>query len=73
MGIMRLGQDCSPEQMEQACTYALQVRIYSYRYFSKILKQITQQKANIQVDKRIIIHSNIRGSQAYQGGGINAH
>jgi transposase len=75
MGIMRLGKDCSPDIMEHACQEALNKRTYSYKYFSIIFKQTIAKfdKGSIKEETdRVVLHDNVRGSSAYERGGINA-
>jgi transposase len=75
MGIMRLGKDCSTEIMEQACKEAINKKIFSCKYFSIILKEtITKfdKKSTKGEADKIVMHNNIRGSIAYERGGINA-
>jgi hypothetical protein len=50
---------------------ALERNAFSYKYFSLILKQVTQNVADNSTEK-IVIHDNVRGSSAFAGGGINA-
>lgn len=71
MGIMRLGNSCSSDVMENACQEALEKSTYSYKYFSIILKQASVKTSCIQ-SSRIINHENLRGKTAFAGGGINA-
>jgi transposase len=75
MGIMRLGKDSPSEIMESACKEALDKRTYSYKYFSIIFRQntakINKNSDNSKPDK-IVSHKNVRGSNAYAGGGLNA-
>jgi len=70
MGIMRYSKSYSNEVMERASRDALDKKIYSFKYFSIILKQMAI-KMPIQ-DERIIKHDNVRGSNAFTGGGIHA-
>jgi len=71
MGIMRLASNHSAENMEAASNEALQKRTYTYKYFSMILKQVANRETTIKTEK-IVPNSNIRGAQAYAGGGLNA-
>jgi transposase len=71
MGIMRFGNNHSNEIMEAASLEALDKNTISYKYFSIILKQVTAKVAQNQTEK-IISHDNVRGSNAFAGGGINA-
>ena len=71
MGIMRFSKSYSDEIMESASQEAPDRNACSYKYFSLILKQVTQNVAESNTEK-IIIHDNVRGSSAFVGGGINA-
>jgi hypothetical protein len=71
MGIMRFGSNYSNEIMETASREALDKNTCSYKYFSIILKQITAKVTGDKTEK-IINHDNVRGSNAFAGGGINA-
>jgi len=71
MGIMGWSKSYPPEVMEAASREALDKNIYSYKYFSMILKTVAQ-KAGVRDGEKIITHDNLRGSNAFLGGGINA-
>ena len=58
-GILRIGSTATPRQMEEACRTALAHNIYSYAYFTELLKTKKQQEP--------IIHSNLRGKDYYKG------
>jgi len=58
--------------MEKASKKALDMEIYSYKYFKMIIKKESMRKARDKSSDKVIIHSNLRGSSAYVGGGINA-
>lgn len=72
MAIMSHAKNCSSDIMEIASRKALDLEIYSYKYFKMILKQEFLKKGKDKRSDRIIVHSNLRGSSAYVGGGINA-
>ena len=72
MAIMSHTKDCSSDVMEKASRKALDLEIYSYKYFKMIIKQEASKKVKGKRSNKIIIHSNLRGSSAYTGGGINA-
>ena len=57
--------------MESASREAIEKNTISYKYFSIILKQVTAKASKNGVEK-IIVHENVRGSNAFTGGGINA-
>jgi transposase len=71
MGIMRLSKTYDPESMEKASQEALSQKIYTYKYFSIILKKAAARTLQSKKEK-VIQHANVRGSQAYAGGGIHA-
>lgn len=71
MGIMRFSKSYSEEIMENASRKALERNTCSYKYFSLILKQVTQIIAE-DSDEKIIHHDNVRGRDAFTGGGLNA-
>ena len=70
MGIMRLCKDYPLEIMEAASKAALERNIVSFKYFKIFVKQIASSLPNKNGEK-IIKHENIRGRQAYAGGGIS--
>lgn len=71
MGIMRFASTHSNEIMEAACCEAIDKNTISYKYFSIILKQVTAKAAQNKTEK-VIRHENVRGSNAFAGGGIHA-
>lgn len=71
MGIMRLGRSYSEEIMETASREALEKNTCSYKYFNIIIRQMAAKTA-VDVTGRIIANENIRGRNAFAGGGINA-
>jgi transposase len=71
MGIMRLCKNYSTEIMESASREALDKNTCSYKYFGMILKQAAAMVSKTSPEK-IITHHNVRGSNAFTGGGINA-
>lgn len=71
MGIMRLGKDYSTAIVERASREALDKNTCSYKYFGIILKQVAAMGSKTP-PQRIINHDNIRGSNAFTGGGIHA-
>lgn len=71
MGIMRFASNHTNEIIESTSREALDKNIISYKYFSIILKQVVSKTAQNQAEK-IIDHDNLRGSNAFSGGGINA-
>ncbi len=72
MAIMSHTKNSPPEVMEIASRKALSLEIYSYKYFKMIIKQESTKKEKGRRPCKIIVHSNLRGSSAYVGGGINA-
>jgi hypothetical protein len=71
MGIMRYAGNHSNEILEKTCREALDKNTISYKYFSIILKQVTARTAQSKIEK-VILHDNVRGSNAFTGGGLNA-
>lgn len=71
MGIMRLSKSYTSEAMEKGSQEALAKKTYSYKYLSIILKQVSAKVEKVKAEK-VIQHPNLRGSQAYSGGGIHA-
>jgi transposase len=71
MGIMRLGKDYSIAIVEKASREALDKNACSYKYFGIILKQVATTISKTPPEK-IISHDNIRGINAFLGGGISA-
>jgi hypothetical protein len=57
--------------MEEASQKALAQKTYTYKYFSIILKQVSPRSLK-PAEEKIIHHDNVRGNQAYVGGGIHA-
>ena len=70
MGIMRLGKNYPAETMEAACSKAVDLNVYSYKYFEMIIKQASQAKNNPPDTKPPVRQSNIRGRDAFEGGGV---
>jgi transposase len=70
MGIMRLGKNYSAAIMERASREALDKNICSYKYFGIILKQVAATVPKTPPQK-IVNHDNLRGSNAFAGGGIH--
>jgi len=71
MAIMSHSKDTPAIVMETASKKALELEIYSYKYFKMLVRKELKEKDKKQPAK-IIIHSNLRGKSAYAGGGINA-
>ncbi len=71
MGIMRLAKNHSHELMESASQEALEKDLCSFKYFSIILKKQFGKMVEGKQEKPIA-HDNIRGSSAFQGGGLHA-
>jgi len=71
MAIMSHSKNTSNEIMEITSRKALELEIYSYKYFKMLLKKEGAKKEKVKPE-RIIAHSNLRGKSAYVGGGINA-
>jgi transposase len=67
LGILRLGQKFSAERLEEVCSQALGMKVYSYR----VIERLLQERAKSQPRKRtrpqteLPHHENIRGSSYY--------
>ena len=72
MAIMSFSKDCPASVMENASKKALDMKIYSFKYFKMIFKQMSLEEEKDKSSARIVAHDNLRGSDAYAGGGINA-
>ena len=72
MAIMSFSKDCPASVMENASRKALDMGIYSLKYFKMIFKQMSLGEDKDKSSVRIIAHDNLRGKSAYAGGGINA-
>jgi transposase len=62
-GILRLAQDFSPAQLEQACEYALELRSYSYRAIRTLIERPPRAAAQPALD---LAHENVRGAEYFQ-------
>jgi hypothetical protein len=71
MGVMRLSKSYPADIMEKASAEALIKNLCSYKYFEMMLKQVAKSPVKGEKEK-IIQHENVRGSSAYQGGGLHA-
>ncbi|MEN6360314.1 MAG: IS21 family transposase [Smithella sp.] len=63
-GILRIGEQLPSEKMELICKDALKRNAYTYKYFSMIYKQFSEE---LKSEKKPIDHSNVRGSEYYRG------
>lgn len=71
MGIMRFSKNYSNKIMEHASQVTLEKNTCTFKYFSIILKQVAVTTVEKSTEK-IVQHDNVRGINAYTGGGINA-
>jgi len=71
MAIMSHSKNNSNQVMEKASRKALELDIYSQKYF-KMLVNKEGKKSQKAKPEKIVDHSNLRGKGAYVGGGINA-
>ncbi len=62
-GILRLGRDFTPEQLEVACERALEIRSYSYRTVRTLLQALPSKPTPPTPD---VAHDNLRGAKYYQ-------
>ena len=67
LGILRLERSYGGKRLEAACNRALHIGSKSYRSVASILKKSLDQKPLPEppMDKKTIIHGNIRGSEYY--------
>lgn len=72
MAILRLAKEGPKSVMEKAAAAAIDKNIYSYKYFELIFKKELAKSEREIAPPRIVSHDNIRGKEAYAGGGINA-
>ena len=70
MAILSYAKEASVQVMEAASRKALNLEIYSYKYFKMLIKKESAMKEK--KPERIILNSNLRGKNAYAGGDINA-
>ena len=62
-GILRLGSDFTPEQLEAACIRALEIRSYSYRTVRTLVQTPPPEPTPKTPD---VAHHNLRGAKYYQ-------
>jgi hypothetical protein len=69
LGILRLGKSYSPERLEAACAFALQIKGYSYKSVESILKTGLDRKnlfpEQVTQTAQPILHPNLRGKDYY--------
>lgn len=68
-GILRLGDTLLPAKMEEVCHEAEKRHVYSFKYFSILMKQLTDKDP--QTESKVERKQNVRG-RSYYGGGNNA-
>ena len=75
MSIMSLTKKYENEMFESACSDALEKKLFSYRYFSNLLKSADkkQKDALKKPAAKVVMHGNIRGSKISLGGDEVAH
>ena len=71
MGIMRLASSYPAEVVETTSKEAIDKGTCTYKYFSIILRQKAL-KVTDPISEKVISNTNIRGAEAYAGGGVNA-
>lgn len=72
MGIMRLAESHESTVVEASSKEALMKNVYACKYFKMILKQKDNELSNQKEPEKVVIHKNIRGADAFKGGGANA-
>lgn len=75
MSIMSFTKKYSNEIMEQSCKEAFDKKLFSYKYFSNIIKTIHGKSSEDSSSKSsdIVMHDNIRGLKGIIGGETIAH
>ena len=71
MGIMKLTKGYDHGTVEKASNAAIEKKVISYKYYNIILKQLVSY-SNQSEGEKVISHSNVRGQEAFAGGGIHA-
>lgn len=61
-GILRIAEDIPASRMEAVCKRAIECDVYSYKYFTMLLKNMTPTPK-----RQPIHHENLRGSSYYGG------
>jgi hypothetical protein len=69
--ILSLASESIPEYVEKASREALDMELFSYKYFKMLLAKHSQYGGTTRKEK-IIDHKNIRRSKAFAGGTANA-
>jgi len=64
LGILRLASDFSPEQLEAACTRALELKSVSYRAIATLVKSAPAAPPS---PVPPIAHENVRGATYFEG------
>ncbi|MEA2015333.1 MAG: IS21 family transposase [Actinomycetota bacterium] len=72
MTIMSHTKNSPPNIIENAAKKALDMEIYSYKYFKMIINKESIKKVKDKRPNKAVVHSNLRGKSACVGGGINA-
>jgi transposase len=65
LGVLRLGQDFSPEQLEQTASLALELGLHSYRALHDLIKRPTT-GSHENARSRLGLHPNVRGADYFQ-------
>lgn len=71
MGVIRYSKNYSNKIMEETSQLALENKSYSFKYFKMMIKHVAGCSTTKETEK-IIQHNNVRGKEAYIGGGIHA-
>jgi hypothetical protein len=58
--------------VEASSKEALTKNVYACKYFKMILKQKDNELKTQKEPEKVVIHKNIRGADAFKGGGANA-
>jgi transposase len=65
LGVLRLGQDFSPERLEQTAVLALELGLYSYGALHDLIKR-PDQSPHEKARSRLGVHPNVRGADYFQ-------
>jgi transposase len=66
LGILRLGQDFSPERLEHTASLALEHGLYSYRAVNELIQRPVQSPHDSVRSPQLGMHPNVRGADYFQ-------
>lgn len=75
MSIMSLTKKYETEMFESTCSDSLEKKLFSYRYFSNLLKSVDKKRKDAlkKPVAKVVTHENIRGAEISLGGDEVAH